>query len=143
MGNRHQGWGIGWAPSMTTTGAKDSSEMAYKMAGMKAKDIDIAEIYDCFTYTALVTLEDYGFCEKGEGGSFVENGRIEIGGELPVNTSGGLLSQGHLEGMNHITEAVKQLRGECGQRQVKGAEIAIVSGNGGILSTHSTLILRR
>jgi acetyl-CoA acetyltransferase len=117
--------------------------MAYKMAGMKAKDVDIAEIYDCFTYTALVTLEDYGFCEKGEGGPFVENGRIEIGGELPVNTSGGLLSQGHLEGMNHITEAVKQLRGECGQRQVKGAEIAIVSGNGGILSTHSTLILRR
>jgi acetyl-CoA acetyltransferase len=128
---------------MTTTGAKDSSEMAYKMAGMKAKDVDIAEIYDCFTYTVLVTLEDYGFCEKGEGGPFVENGRIEIGGELPVNTSGGLLSQGHLEGMNHITEAVKQLRGVCGQRQVNGAEIAIVSGNGGILSTHSTLILRR
>ena len=143
MGNRHQGWGIGWAPSMTTTGAKDSSEMAYKMAGMKAKDVDIAEIYDCFTYTVLVTLEDYGFCEKGEGGPFIENGRIEIGGELPVNTSGGLLSQGHLEGMNHITEAVKQLRGVCGQRQVNGAEIAIVSGNGGILSTHSTLILRR
>ena len=142
MGNRHPGWGIGQATSMTTTGAKESSEMAYKMAGMTPKDIDIAEIYDCFTYTLLVTLEDYGFCEKGEGGPFVEGGRIEIGGELPVNTSGGLLSQGHLEGMNHITEAVRQLRGDCGPRQVKNAEVAIVSGNGGILSTHSTLILR-
>jgi acetyl-CoA acetyltransferase len=128
---------------MTTTGAKESSEIAYKMAGMTPKDIDIAEIYDCFTYTLLVTLEDYGFCKKGEGGSFVEGGRIEIGGELPVNTSGGLLSQGHLEGMNHITEAVRQLRGDCGPRQVKDAEVAIVSGNGGILSTHSTIILRR
>ena len=143
MGNRHPAWGIGWAPSMTTTGAKESSEIAYKMAGMTPKDIDIAEIYDCFTYTVLVTLEDYGFCKKGEGGPFVEGGRIEIGGELPINTSGGLLSQGHLEGMNHITEAVRQLRGDCGQRQVKNAEVAIVSGNGGILSTHSTIILRR
>ena len=143
MGNRHPAWGIGWAPSMTTTGAKESSEIAYKMAGMTPKDIDIAEIYDCFTYTVLVTLEDYGFCKKGEGGPFVEGGRIEIGGELPINTSGGLLSQGHLEGMNHITEAVRQLRGDCGQRQVKDAEVAIVSGNGGILSTHSTIILRR
>ena len=143
MGNRHSGWGIGWAPSMTTTGAKESSEMAYKMAGMTPKDIDIAEIYDCFTYTVLVTLEDYGFCKKGEGGPFVENGRIEIGGELPINTSGGLLSQGHIDGMNHITEAVRQLRGDCGQRQVKDAEVAIVSGNGGVFSTHTTIILRR
>ena len=68
MGNRHPAWGIGWAPSMTTTGAKESSEIAYKMAGMTPKDIDIAEIYDCFTYTVLVTLEDYGFCKKGKGG---------------------------------------------------------------------------
>jgi acetyl-CoA acetyltransferase len=143
MGNRHPAWGIGGAPSMTSTGAKESSEMAYQMAGRTSKDIDIAEIYDCFTYTVLVTLEDYGFCKKGEGGPFVENGRIEIGGELPINTSGGLLSQGHLEGMNHITEAVRQLRGDCGQRQVKNAEVAIVSGNGGILSTHSTIILWR
>ena len=143
MGNCHPAWGIGWAPSMTTTGAKESSEMAYKMAGITPRDIDIAEIYDCFTYTVLVTLEDYGFCKKGEGGPFVENGRIEIGGELPINTSGGLLSQGHLEGMNHITEAVRQLRGDCGQRQVKDAEVAIVSGNGGVLSTHSTIILKR
>jgi acetyl-CoA acetyltransferase len=143
MGNYHPGYNIGWAPSMTTVGAKPSSEMAYKMAGMTPKDIDVAEIYDCFTYTVLVTLEDYGFCKKGEGGHFVENGRIELGGELPVNTHGGLLSQGHIDGMNHITEAARQLRGECGIRQVKDAEVAIVSGNGGCFSTHSTIILRR
>jgi acetyl-CoA acetyltransferase len=143
MGNRSLGMGIGWAPSMTETGAKESSEMAYKMAGMTPKDMDFAEIYDCFTYTALVTLEDYGFCKKGEGGPFVEGGRIEIGGELPINTAGGLLSQGHVLGINHITEAVRQLRGDCGQRQVKDATVGIVSGNGGILSNHATIILRR
>jgi acetyl-CoA acetyltransferase len=143
MGNRHPHYNVGWAPSMTTTGAKESGEMAYKMAGMAPKDMDFAELYDCFTYTALVQIEDYGFCKKGEAGPFVENGRIEIGGQLPVNTHGGLLSQGHIDGMNHITEAVKQLRGNCGARQVKDAEIGLVSGNGGILSTHTTIILRR
>jgi acetyl-CoA acetyltransferase len=143
MGNRHPHQGIGWAPSMTTVGAKDSGDMAYKMAGVAPKDIDVAEIYDCFTYTVLVTLEDYGFCKKGEGGPFVENGRIELGGELPVNTHGGLMSQGHIDGMNHVTEAAQQLRGYAGIRQVKDAELAIVSGNGGILATHATLILRR
>ncbi len=143
MGNRHPHKFIGWSPSMTSTGAVVSGKMAFEMAGMTPKDIDLAEIYDCFTYTALVTLEGYGFCKKGEGGPFVEGGRIELGGELPVNTHGGLLSQGHIDGMAHITEAVKQLRGDCGQRQVKGAEVAVVSGNGGVLSTHTTLILRR
>ncbi len=143
MGNRHPHKFIGWSPSMTSTGAVVSGKMAFEMAGMTPKDIDLAEIYDCFTYTALVTLEGYGFCKKGEGGPFVEGGRIELGGELPVNTHGGLLSQGHIDGMAHITEAVKQLRGDCGQRQVKGAEVAVVSGNGGVLSTHCTLILRR
>lgn len=131
------------ADSLTTVGSKLSSERAYKMAGIGPKDIDVAEIYDCFTYTVLVTLEDYGFCKKGEGGSFVEGGHIELGGELPVNTHGGLLSQGHIEGMLHILEAVRQLRGECGERQVPDAEVAIVSGQGGIFSTHNTLILRR
>lgn len=143
MGNGHTGMGVGWFPSMTATGARDSAKMAFEMAGVVPKDIDVAEIYDCFTYTVLVTLEDYGFCKKGEGGTFVEGGRIELGAELPVNTHGGLLSQGHVDGMNHITEDVKQLRGDCGLRQVTGAEIAVVSGNGGDLSTHTTLILRR
>ncbi len=143
MGNRHAGIGVGWFANMTTTGAVASGKMAFEMAGVTPEDIDVAEIYDCFTYTALVTLEDYGFCKKGEGGAFVEGGRIELGGELPVNTHGGLLSQGHVDGMNHITEAVKQLRGDCGPRQVEGAEVVIVSGNGGDLSTHTTIILRR
>jgi acetyl-CoA acetyltransferase len=143
MGQRHPHQGIGWASSMTTFGGKESSETAFKMAGMTPKDIDVAEIYDCFTYTVLATLEDYGFCQKGEGGHFVENGNIELGGKLPVNTHGGLMSQGHIDGMNHITEATQQLRGNCGIRQVKDAEIAIVSGNGGIFSTHATIILRR
>jgi len=143
MGSHHSGTGVGWFSGMTQTGAKDSAKMAFDMSGLTPKDMDFDEIYDCFTYTALVTLEDYGFCKKGEGGPFVENGRIEIGGELPVNTHGGLLSQGYIDGMNHITEAVKQLRGGCGIRQVKNAEAGIVSGNGGTLSTHTTIILRK
>ena len=91
------------------------------MAGLGPKDIDVAELYDCFTYVVLVTLEDYGFCKKGEGGPFVENGRIELGGELPVNTGGGLLSQVHSSGFFHITEAATQMRGAAGARQVAGA----------------------
>ena len=129
--------------SLTTLGSKPASDQAYRMAGITPKDIDFAELYDAFTYTTLVTLEDYGFCQKGEGGSFVESGRIELGGELPVNTHGGLLSQGHVDGINHIVEAVRQLRGQCGPRQVPDAEIGIVSGQGGNLSTHNTMILRR
>ena len=143
MGNGHTGIGVGWFPSMTTTAAKESAGMAFEMAGVKPEDIDVAELYDCFTYTVLVTLEDYGFCKKGEGGPFVEEGHIELGARIPVNTHGGLLSQGHIDGMNHITEAVKQLRGDGGPAQVTDAEIAAVSGNGGDLSTHTTLVLRR
>ena len=133
------------SPTLTTLGGKRSSALAYKMAGIGPRDIDFAEIYDCFTAITIVTLEDYGFCPKGEGGPWVENGRIEIGGDLPVNTHGGLLSQGHIEGMLHITEAVKQLRGNCvePERQVKDANCGIVSGHGANLSAHTTLILSR
>ena len=103
--------------------------------------MDVAELYDCFTSVVLVTLEDYGFCEKGEGGSFVEGGRIELGGQLPVNTHGGLLSQAHIGGMLHITEAVCQLRDQAGARQVADAELAIVSGQCGETGIHMTLLL--
>ncbi|MBI3090835.1 MAG: thiolase family protein [Candidatus Tectomicrobia bacterium] len=131
-------------PDMTTWGAKRAAEKLYKNAGVGPKDVDVAEFYDCFTYTVLVQIEDYGFCPKGEGGRFVENGNIELGGELPVNTHGGLLSQAHIDGMLHITEGVKQLRGECGPRQVKDAEVCLVTGNGGSAgATHSSLMLRR
>ena len=115
------------------------------MAGVAPKDIDFAEIYDCFTGIVIVTLEDYGFCAKGEGGAFVENGRIEVGGTLPVNTHGGLLSHAHIEGMLHITEAVKQLRGNLvePERQIKDPKLGIVSGHGASLSAHATLVLGR
>jgi len=143
MGNHQPFASVMDAETLTTLGGAVSSKMAYKMAGLGPKDMDFAQIYDCFTITTLITLEDYGFCKKGEGGAFVEGGRIEIGGELPVNTHGGLLSHAHLEGMTHVTEAVKQLRGGDvePERQVKDAEVGVVSGHGGYASTHASLVL--
>ena len=131
------------APSLTILGGKNSSELAYKMAGLTPGEMNFAEIYDCFTITTMITPEDYGFCKKGEGKDFVKNGRIEVGGELPVNTHGGLLSQAHIEGMLHVTEAARQLRGNEvePERQVKDAKLGIVSGHGGSLCMHASLIL--
>ena len=130
-----------YADTVTTVAGKEASRQAFQMAGLTPADVDVVELYDCFTYTVLVTLEDYGFCKKGEGGGFVENGRIELGRELPVNTHGGLLSQAHVGGILHITEAVTQLRREAGPRQVKEAEVAAVSGQCGQLGIHATLLL--
>jgi acetyl-CoA acetyltransferase len=143
MGQHHPHFSLMDAPTLTTLGGNKSSELAYKMAGLGPKDMNFAEIYDCFTITTMITLEDYGFCKKGEGKDFVKNGRIEVGGELPVNTHGGLLSQAHIEGMLHVTEAAKQLRGNEvePERQVKNAKAGIVSGHGGSLCMHATLIL--
>ncbi len=130
-------------PDLTVTGALESGRQAYAMAGLKPADIDVVELYDAFTINPILCLEDLGFCAKGEGGSFVEGGRIAPGGELPVNTNGGGLSYCHpgMYGLFLLIEAVRQLRGECGARQVAGAQTAIAHGNGGVLSSQSTVIL--
>jgi acetyl-CoA acetyltransferase len=130
-------------PDLTVTGALESGRQAYATAGLTAKDIDVLELYDAFTLNTILFLEDLGFCRKGEGGAFVTGGRIAPGGSLPVNTNGGGLSYCHpgMYGLFLLIEAVRQLRGECGERQVDGAETAIAHGNGGVLSSQSTVIL--
>ncbi|MCC6848039.1 MAG: hypothetical protein IT294_06010 [Deltaproteobacteria bacterium] len=110
-------------------------------AGLTPADVDVALLYDCFTIVVLLQLEAYGFCKKGESGPFVEGGRIGPGGSLPVNTSGGLLAEGYGGGMLHVIEAVRQLRGDAGDRQVADAEVALVSGHGLGMNTHATLVL--
>jgi len=131
--------------NLTTTGAVESGRRAFAMAGVAPADIDVVEIYDSFTISVVLALEDLGFCAKGEGGSFVAGGRLGPGGELPTNTSGGGLSYTHpgAFGIFLIIEAVRQLRGECGARQAPGAELALVHGIGGWLSSHATLLLGR
>ncbi|MEM4379799.1 MAG: thiolase family protein [Thermoplasmatales archaeon] len=120
---------------------ESSGQKAFQTAGITTKDVDIAFLYDCFTITVLLELEGLGFVPKGEGGPFALEGRMEIGKDLPVNTHGGLLSQAHLGAMHHVVEATLQVRGEAGPRQVKNAEVALVHGNGGIVSAHSTILL--
>ena len=135
--------------SYTTLAVETAKNDAFRMAGIELKDIDVAEFYDCFTTEVIFQLEDYGWCKKGEGGLFVEEGHIRPGGDSPVNTGGGLLSSHHLGNLTCVSEAIIQVRGESGERQVKGAEIALATGHGGeilsgqMCSIHSTLILRR
>lgn len=138
MGQGH----LGGDPAETlTSGAVLAKTSAFEMAGVTLADIDVVELYDCYTFTVLVCLEDYGFCPKGEGGPFVATAALGPGGSLPLNTGGGQLSSFYMWGMTPLSEAIIQLRGDGGARQVPHARRALVSGNGGILSTHSTLIL--
>ena len=141
-GEAHSHRHISSMPDLTTTAAVDSGRRAFAAAGLGPGDVDVLELYDAFTITPLLFLEDLGFCAKGEGGAFVEGGRIAPGGEVALNTNGGGLSYCHpgMYGLLLIVEAVRQLRGEAGERQIAGAEVALVHGNGGVLSSQCTAI---
>jgi acetyl-CoA acetyltransferase len=127
----------------TTGPASVSGELAFQRAGLSPADVDVCELYDAFTYMLLITLEDLGFCGKGEGGAFVEGGRLRVGGELPTNTDGGGLSASHpgQRGLFLLVEAVRQLRKEAGERQVPDARIACISGTGGWFCSSATMLL--
>ena len=145
LGNATAIWNrqISCMPDLTTTAAAQSGPQAFAMAGMSAKDMDMAQLYDAFTINTILFLEDLGFCKKGEGGAFVQNGAIAPGGRLAVNTNGGGLSCVHpgMYGIFTLIEAVRQLRGQAGQRQLAKHDTAVCHGNGGTLSSQSTAIL--
>lgn len=148
-------WGFGeaythnsivYAPSLTESPIKAAASRAMQMAAITTMDIDLVSLYDCYTITVLISLEDIGFCPKGEGGRFVQDTDLTYKGSLPCNTHGGQLSCGQTSfagGMSHVTEAVRQLRGEAGPRQVKKNRVALVNGNGGVMSTECCLIMGR
>jgi len=145
FGANHTHEHISAMPDFGRTGAGAAGEAAMAEAGVEHDDLDVIQIYDCFTITVIRMLEDLGFCEHGEGGALATSGDLELGGKWPMNTHGGALAQAHPGpvGMFHITEAVRQLRGEAEATQVDGAETALVHGNGGILSTQGVAILER
>ncbi len=144
-GEAHTHRMISQMPDLTETAAKISGRLAFERSGISHAEIDVAEIYDSFTITVLLTLESLGFCKKGEGGDFVSGQRTAPGGDFPMNTQGGALSYTHpgMFGIFTVIEAVRQLRGECGERQVKDAKIALANGTGGVLSSTGTIILGR
>jgi len=143
FGEAHQHEHVSQAISLIETAATDSGARAFEMAGLTRDDVDMAMLYDPFTPTVIMFLEDLGFCDRGEGGAFVQAGETELGGRLPVNTNGGLLSYAHPGNPGALlmsVEAIRQLRGDCGPRQVTDAEVALVHGEGGIMSSHCTAI---
>jgi acetyl-CoA acetyltransferase len=143
-GEGHSHEHISAARNLTTSAAKEAGQRAFEMSGLRPTDMDFAQLYDCFTPTVLVELEDLGFCNKGEGGAFVESGALLPGGSMPVNTHGGLLSHSHPGNpgsMFALTESVWQLRGEASGRQVANSKNALVHAQGGIMSSHTALVL--
>lgn len=138
-----------WSEKTAHRGGVPAGKACFEMAGMGPADMDVIQLYDGFTILVITELEGYGFCRPGEGGRFVEDGKLKVGGSLPCCTAGGLLSQGHLMGMGHLVEGVEQLRRTCDERQVEGAETCFVTGYGGaphtypVTLSYSTLILRR
>lgn len=144
LGAGHAHWHrqISSMPDLTVTAASQSGPRAFAMAGVGPEDVDVAELYDAFTINTILFLEDLGFCPKGEGGRFVADGGIAPGGHFPVNTNGGGLSCVHpgMYGLFTVIEAVRQLRGACGERQIANAEVAVAHGNGGTLSSQATSV---
>ena len=143
VGTAHDHAMISQMPDLTRTAAHISGPKAFSTAGLKPSDVNLAMLYDSFTITVLLMLEDLGFCAKGEGGPFVEDGKLGPGGAFPTNTNGGGLSYTHpgMYGMFLLVEAVRQLRGESGPRQVEGVDVAVAHGSGGVLSSMSTVVL--
>jgi acetyl-CoA acetyltransferase len=143
VGEAHWHRNISQMPDLTVSAAAESGPRAYRMAKIGPEDVDVAMLYDAFTINTVLFLEDLGFCDKGEGGAFVSEGRISLGGELAVNTNGGGLSYNHpgMYGLLLLVEATRQIRGECGERQVADANVALVHGNGGVLSSQVSAIL--
>ena len=140
-GEAHSHRAIAQMPDLTTTAAVDSGARAFAMAGLGPADVDVAQLYDAFTINPILFLEDLGFCAKGEGGPFVESGAVALGGSLPVNTHGGFLNEGYVHGMNTLAEAVAQIRGTAGPRQVEGARVALSTGADGMVSGHTSALL--
>ena len=140
FGQGQTSWDVAQRDDLTRTCAEISGATAMKMAGLLPQHIDVAQIYDCFTIAVLMTLEAYGFARHGQGGPFCADGRLEIGGQLPINTAGGLLSETGMPGLQLVLEGVRQMRGTA-NLQLPGAKTCIVSNQGGIMHTHSTLIL--
>ncbi len=146
VGEGHGHEHVSQARSLTTSAAVESGKLAYEMAGLGPADMHFAQLYDCFTPTVLIELEDLGFCKKGEGGAFLQTGVTRPGGALPVNTHGGMLSHchpGNPGAMFALTESVWQLRGDAGERQLPHPEVGLVHAQGGIMSSHTTIILGR
>lgn len=140
FGQGQESWDVHLRPDLTRTMAETSAQTAYRMAGLGPGDIDVAQLYDCFTITALQTLEDYGLSPRGQAGSFALNEGISLDGKLPLNTSGGLLSESGTPGLQLVIEGVRQMRGDA-RLQVGNAETCVVSNQGGSMHTHATLIL--